>query len=422
TGTPKPTWVEGKYGKALNFDGSQNYLLAASSPSVTNVTIEGWVYPTATLTSAKGAVFEVQADYGLRFTGSKLAMALTTVNNTFNQLGLSNTTINPNHWYFVAATYDGTTVTYYLNGLQDGTKTTDSGNMSSTSGRNFYIGRDTNSTFFPGIIDDVKVYNYARTQAQIAYDYNRGAPVGWWKMDECQGTTLNDSSGNNNAGTINIGASGTQTSAGTCNTSGTAWGNGVIGKFNSSLNFDGTDDYISITNPSSDDFGTGPMSISAWIKTTDTTDFQSIVDNKFQGTNNAGFDLQLNTTPLGGKPFFRTANGTSQSSTNQSAPPNVADGQWHHLVGTLTRGISSDTISLYVDGKLITSSSVTAGWNISSSQNLYIGAYSTALGNSNFGGQIDDVRIYNYALSLTQVQKLYNDGFSTFYGPSTGTP
>src|SRR5690606_37356085 len=92
----------------------------------------------------------------------------------------------------------------------------------------------------------VKIYNYARTPAQIAYDYNRGAPVAWYRFDECEGTTIKDHSGNGNNGTLNIGASGTQTSIGTCETSG-AWSNGSEGKINSSMSFDGVDDYVRIT-------------------------------------------------------------------------------------------------------------------------------------------------------------------------------
>ncbi|MCA9398025.1 LamG domain-containing protein, partial [candidate division WWE3 bacterium] len=46
-----------------------------------------------------------------------------------------------------------------------------------------------------GALDDVRIYDYARTKAQIAYDYNRGEPIGWWRFDDCSGTTANDASG-----------------------------------------------------------------------------------------------------------------------------------------------------------------------------------------------------------------------------------
>ena len=82
---------------------------------------------------------------------------------------------------------------------------------------NMELGRQINSRFLNAKIDNLKIYNYARSTAQIAWDYNRGGPVGWWKMDECQGSSLIDSSGNSNTGTITIGSSGTQTAVGNCN-------------------------------------------------------------------------------------------------------------------------------------------------------------------------------------------------------------
>jgi len=71
--------------------------------------------------------------------------------------------------------------------------------------------------------------------AQIAYDYNRGAPVAWWKFDECQGGTLHDSSAKiiipdiwadvrNNCWNFAL-------------LQPTAWGNGASGKYNASLSF-----------------------------------------------------------------------------------------------------------------------------------------------------------------------------------------
>ena len=48
------------------------------------------------------------------------------------------------------------------------------------------------SYWYSGAIDNVKIYNYARSPAQIAWDYNRGAPVAHWRLDECQGNVAHD--------------------------------------------------------------------------------------------------------------------------------------------------------------------------------------------------------------------------------------
>src|SRR5690606_26203607 len=109
------------------------------------------------------------------------------------------------------------------------------------------FGTSTSGQSPDGQIDHVKIYDYARTPAQIAYDYNRGKPLAHWRFDECEGAVAHDSSGNEHHGTINIGATGTQSTAGTCQTSG-AWANGKDGKFSGSLNFDGEDDWVFDSN------------------------------------------------------------------------------------------------------------------------------------------------------------------------------
>lgn len=89
-------------------------------------------------------------------------------------------------------------------------------------------------------------------------------------MDECQGTTINDSSGNANTGTLNIGGSGTYTSAGNCTTSSatSAWYNGATGKRNYSMAFDGTDDYVNLADPASGilDVQKGNFTLSGWSR------------------------------------------------------------------------------------------------------------------------------------------------------------
>src|SRR5439155_14107613 len=145
-------------------------------------------------------------------------------------------------WYHISVTQQGTSYVLYVNGIA-----VKSSNASSINTTDVCDGIGSfSSDKFDGSIDDVRVYNYARTPAQIAWDYNRGGPVGLWKFDECTGSTAYDLSGQGNNGTINIGGSGSQTTAGNCVTTdaAAAWYNGKDGKYNSSLNFDGSDDVV----------------------------------------------------------------------------------------------------------------------------------------------------------------------------------
>jgi hypothetical protein len=91
-------------------------------------------------------------------------------------------------------------------------------------------------------------------------------------------------------------------------------------------------------------------------------------------------------------------------------------GTWYHVVGTY----DGTNIKMYVNGKLEDSraTTVTPGTQTSS---FVIGKNAMA-SNRYLDGKIDDVRIYNYALSLAQIQKIYNGGGSVNFGPATGQP
>ncbi len=95
---------------------------------------------------------------------------------------------------------------------------------------------------------------------------------------------------------------------------------------------------------------------------------------------------------------------------------NTLDNLWHHGVTTF----DGTYVRFYLDGRLVgTSGTVTAGVTTHFTENNKIGSY---LGSSSyFTGQIDEVSIYNYALTATQVKTLYNGGAVRF-GPSTGNP
>ena len=129
---------------------------------------------------------------------------------------------------------------------------------------------------------------------------------------------------------ITIAGTGTQTSVGTCQASGTtAWYSGRTGKYSGSLNFDGTDDYVSIGDSASLS-PTNVVSVAAWVKTSDT--LGGIVD-KNRATS---YDLHINNT------FRFQVNNTSVNSVT------TPSGNWQHVVGTY----DGTTLKIYINGKL----------------------------------------------------------------------
>jgi len=180
-----------------------------------------------------------------------------------NDVGLFVNTgiISTNTWYHIAAVYNGSSWTVYRDGI-DITSSLSSGNGTANTAGVLRMGKRDADRYFTGLIDGVRIYDYIRTPAQIAWDYNRGAPTAHWKMDEGQdsATTCDatdaivyDSQGSND-GTLDLGSSGnTDTTA--------AWSEG---KYSCAIDFDGTDDAVQL---SSDPF-TGfveDFTLSAWI-------------------------------------------------------------------------------------------------------------------------------------------------------------
>ena len=262
---------------------------------------------------------------------------------------------------------------------------------------------------FNGKFDQIKIFDRTLTPAQIAWDYNKGGPVAHWRFDDCQGTTANDSSGNANSGTITVGATGTYTSMGTCpvSSASTMWYNGATGKRNYSLAFDGTDDQVSVTSPSNIPSGATAFTTAVWIKPSSTANNKYITMwgvSGVSGTMNAL--IWYGTTSSVAQAFY----GNDLQTATDSVPVST----WTHVVATY----DGTTRKIYLNGALSTSDTPTAP-NVTANQTLYIGSVG---GSAYFPGQIDDARVYNYALTATQVKTLMNEGFSNRYAPSTGAP
>src|SRR5262249_23863784 len=117
---------------------------------------------------------------------------------------------------------------------------------------------------------------------------------------------------------------------------GTATGAGRIGR---AQTFDGISQFVEVASPDGVVIGTAGCTISAWVKTTTTTD--ATILTKAQGaTNSAGNKLL----------FVRGTSQVGFAAFNVGAEQGTAavnDGQWHHAVWTQTAGATWD---IYVDG------------------------------------------------------------------------
>ena len=166
-------------------------------------------------------------------------------------------------------------------------------------------------------------------------------------------------------------------------------------------------------SPQSLNFGSNAdFSIEGWIKAFPpaprglTNANVPIVEKRsFTGITNVGYSLSLNegrlafmlgTNNLSGKPSGNAARFISSG-------PDLRDGMFHHVAATLSRN-STTGGNLYLDGQPILTFDPTA-WrgDLSNNASLYIGSPSTTLSNSYFNGLIDELAIYNRALSPSEV-------------------
>lgn len=429
-----PTWTQGKYGAGVELDGTNDYIDLGNHAAFaigTQMTISAWIN-TSTLGSDQVIISKMGASNNrgynllylstgqLRLNGSDTGADANVTAYTTTDASIPNQT-----WTQITLVKNGTSMTFYQNGRPlsgSGTVYSSYFNPAVNARISGYSGSPT-TALFRGKIDEVKIYNYARTPAQIAYDYNRGLPVAYWQFDECNGTTANDLSGNGYTGTITIGGSGSQTTAGSCSTASTAWGNGVTGKYNASLNFDGTNDYVDVGDLTFTE-GASQVSWSTWIKPSVLSGNQCVFCKLDSAgtTRSWGIQTGINSNNTIGISLPTTiSDTTTYAHTSNTA---LSTGNWHHIVvvfdGTQTG--NTNRLKIYVNGK---NETLTYGGTIPASlqataTNARIGA---ATDNARwFPGQIDDVRIYNYPLSSTQVLQLMNQGSAIRFGPLTGNP
>jgi len=422
-----PTWQSSSSchsGSCLKFDGTDDYIDmgngASLSPTANGITVEAWVYRTATLTG--GYRWDIVAKSG--WCGGSYSMGIDSPTNNVEDyvtvngscVGMDGSLFPMNQWvHEVMTAKAGGKLIAYINGIDVAETSLAAGTLNDNSNslkiNGYSFGQDVNPANLQGMIDNVTIYNYARTPAQIAWDYNRGKPVGWWKFDECQGTTAYDSSGNGNTGTISIGATGSQTTAGTCltPTNGTgAWYNGKTGKFNSALSFDGADDYVRDAGSSTSlPYSSQAHSGFAWIYPTSNNTANNGVEIFDRNCNNTGVMWGLSIS--NGTLFFH--GGADDFSSSLTVPLN----QWSY-VGYTYNGNTSTTV--YLNNQSQTGT-ISQQLNVPLATNFSIGA---ACYFGYFAGKIDDVKIYNYALTPQQILLDYNQGSAVRFGPISGRP
>jgi len=203
--------------------------------------------------------------------------------------------------------------------------------------------------------------------------------VGMWLFDVDKGDTAIDSSGNKNDGKIMNGPK------------------LVDGKFGKALEFDGVDDHVKMTSPATARAKGQPMTAEARIYWKGGTGYQDIVTQR--EPHNWIFYLHEDNHKL-------SFHGAAQYKSEYVMPKN----EWKHVAATVT---ADGIATVYVDG-VVVHTNPNYLYNVSASSTLTIG--SAAGAGEYFNGIIDDVAIFNVALTIDDIKNISNNGLERALG------
>ncbi len=212
--------------------------------------------------------------------------------------------------------------------------------------------------------------------------------VAWYPFNG----NANDSSGNGNNGTNN-GATPTTDR---------------FGNAGKAYSFNGASSFINVSGIGS--FASSVVTYSAWVRINSSSPGGIIM----RGTSSLYtiFGVWNNQVWIGGN------NGTQTETQVGSVPINI----WTHIVGVYNQGLA--TISIYINGQFV--QTVSSGFTLDGTGYItLIGTnqnYASCNCNQWFNGSMDDIRIYNRAMSVSEIQALYMEGIPTItsFSPTSG--
>ena len=212
-------------------------------------------------------------------------------------------------------------------------------------------------------------------------------PIAHWKLDDAAGPTAIDSIGGHDGSLMN----------------GPAW---TTGQIDGALDFDGVDDYVDAGT--FDVSGTG-LTMMGWFNAETIPTSDGRIVSKADGTNDFNTWWQLGTTDSGSNRYLRMrikAGGTTTTFADSSV--NLSTGQWYFAVATYDN--ITGAMKLYLDGTEIASGSHAVGGALDSDASIPVAIGANGTAERFFDGVLDDVRVYNYALSDSEILDLYDAG------------
>jgi len=465
--TNGPVWTAGKVGGALEFDGSNDYVLVAGDASLpygsTARTVAMWVY---TNVSSWDRNAHTPLHYGLGSTRRAFGLDIDYYPNmqfyTWDDDFYFDAGVPLEGWVHVAIIYDGATgIQAYSQGELRGSKTLaaplDTGFTDIEIGTYLGLG-----LYFNGRIDEVGIWDRALSAGEIEQLYENGLagheyidPVFadaeggdyhlksergryWpehdvWVLDEVSSPCIDAGDARiqpsaepaANGGRINMGAYGN-----TAYASMSEWalrgdfdydgavGLDDVGTFTdewleaveylqepsgSALEFDGVDDYVEVANEGNFDFGSDTDFSVCAWIKTTATINRRRIVNKCESGHTPYTGFSCYMDPPGVVNFRLKDDADVSIATTNST---VNDGSWHFVTGVADR---DGYIHIYLDGVLEDTNSLVLVDSINNDISVAIGR-SMDYNGQYFDGMIDEVGIYSRALDVNEIGQIYHCG------------
>ncbi len=412
----------GKLGQGLQFDGTDDYVRRTDNASLrvtSGVSLVAWVKTVSTSTSqyvvSKYNIHIASREYALRVITGGLVRGIVSYNGGLGEhYRDSSVAVNDGRWHLIVMTFRATGFVapdIYVDGqLSNGSGAAPANFTAIYSGTSdahisgTVITGGSMSEFFNGQMDDVRIYNRGLSASEVKRIYDLGATthinttitenddlasglVGHWTFDgpkmawaSTTAEVLDSSTSGREGDMINMDMQSV-----------------AIGKIGQGLDFNGTDDRVEI--PYTSVFPSTDFTVALWAFLDANTDEVFVMLPDGVGQNE--FLMHASSSLFG-------VTTNSLGTTYGSVP--IPTGKWTHIVArrsgsSVTSYINAVQDLSYTDGNALEITSCRLYFGVD------IDAGSCTTGLSNFlDGKLDDIRIYNRALSAAEIKRLYELG------------
>jgi len=380
----------GNPNSAYFFDGIDDYIETDVFTWDDNWTITGWFYFSATTNIQNRTIIRQGSDINASRiqllvsnppSNNPLRWDVKGPKNAFDRV--TNETIIPNTWRFFAFIRDNNLFKLYIDSHFLDSIIIDVGKIfiSDPLLIGAFIGN--NPSFWRGKIDEIRIYDRTLTENEISQLYNQVPTSGLIAYYPFNGNA-NDESGNGHNGIVH----------------GATLTTDRFGNSNSAYFFNGLSDYIEIANDSK--FNLQSHTISAWVKWGP----GGHSTHKGGGIFINGSSSTIDRFGLTGYEYGirQWINGKEQWFTDSV----LSDQNFHHIVSTYNGQLGT----IWVDGQKVVEKLFNENIKYYNNANCYIGV-SFPGGHDFFEGVIDDIRIYNYALTENEIKQLFNESIKS---------